>query len=330
MKDRMAIDTNFWGRKNVLITGYRGFLGSNLTKTLIPMAARVSGLDIESKRKNYILDNSDYKKIDAIKGSVDNYELIKDIIYRHKIKIIFHLAAEAIVGRALENPLKAFSTNIKGTWNILEACRKLGTVDAVIIASSDKAYGSPKKLPLKEDMPLAGDHPYDVSKSCADLIASTYHHSYQVPMAITRCGNIYGPGDMNLSRIVPDTIRCAISHKTLSIRSDGKFTRDYIYIDDIINGYMLLAQELRRRKLSGEAFNFSNEHPITVIKLVKEIYRISGQKPDYKILDQTKCEIKHQYLSSAKARMTLGWKPEHDLEEGLAKTIQWYRGIWKI
>lgn len=315
-----------WKDKKVLITGYEGFLGSNLTKALSHCGAQIWGLDILTHRTKTILSLSDYNKVIAIKGNVANFTLVDKIIKDNDIEIIFHLAAEAIVGKSLHNPLRTFSSNIKGTWNILESSRKSKTVKRIIVASSDKAYGSHKKLPYTEHAPLMGSRPYDVSKSCADLLAYSYFHTYGLPVSITRCGNIFGPGDFNLSRIVVDTIRSIIDNRTLTIRSNGKFTRDYVYVDDIVSGYILLAERMKELNLSGEAFNFSNENPITVLELVKKIYKIYGREPNYKILGEAKHEIKDQYLSSEKSREILGWKPRYTFEEGMEATIKWYNG----
>jgi CDP-glucose 4,6-dehydratase len=255
--------------------------------------------------------------------------MVNKMINKYKPQVIFHIAAEAIVGEANKDPVKAFKSNIEGTWNILEASRGRKFIEAIVVASSDKAYGSHKVLPYKEDAPLKGSHPYDVSKSCADLICYAYWNTYRVPVCVTRCGNIYGPGDFNYSRVVPDAIRCAIQDKQFKIRSDGKFTRDYVYVEDIVNGYITLAEKMKKLKLYGEAFNFSDENPITVIEMVKKIYHLSEQKPDYKILNSAKYEIKHQYLCSKKARKVLSWKPEYSLDEGLKKTLKWYGDVKK-
>jgi CDP-glucose 4,6-dehydratase len=322
----MGINRRFWKGRSVLITGFEGFLGSNLTQALLHCGAKVVGLDIKTGRKGTILTAEDYRKMTVIKGSVTNYRLLKNVLTRKKIDVVFHLAAEAIVGRCYDNPQRTFSANIEGTWKVLEACRNSKTVKSIIIASSDKAYGSHKKLPYTEESPLIGNHPYDVSKSCADLIAYTYFHTYGLPVCITRCGNIYGPGDFNFSRIIPDVIRCSLTEKRFLIRSNGKFTRDYVYVDDIVEGYILLAEKLEARQLAGQAFNFSIENPITVLELLKQIDKASIQygKLEYKILNTAKYEIKKQYLSSAKARKILGWKPKHTLNQGLQKTINWY------
>ncbi|MDO8734225.1 MAG: GDP-mannose 4,6-dehydratase, partial [Elusimicrobiota bacterium] len=201
------MDRNFWKNKNVLITGNEGFLGSNLTKMLISTDAKIVGLDIEVKRKKTIFTKDDYKKTITVKGTIADYNLVKKIIFKHKIDVVFHLAAEALVGKCLKNPLLTFSSNIEGTWKILEVCRNSNTVKSIVIASSDKAYGSHKKLPYTEDASLHGDHPYDVSKSCADLLAQSYYHTYQLPVAVTRCGNLFGGGDLNFNRIIPGTVR---------------------------------------------------------------------------------------------------------------------------
>lgn len=319
------INAKYWKNKKVFITGHEGFLGSNLTKRLIGYDANIVGLDISVNRRNTIFTADDYKKIKTIKGSVANRVLVNKIISQFRPNIVFHLAAEAIVGRCNEDPICAFKSNIEGTWNILEACRNKAFVEAIVVASSDKAYGSHKVLPYKEDSHLIGNHPYDVSKSCADLICYTYYHTYGLPVAVTRCGNIYGPGDFNYSRIVPDAIRCAITENVLQIRSDGKFTRDYVFVEDIVNGYIMLAEQLNKKELSGEAFNFSDENPITVLKFLDTIYKTLGKKPNYTILNQAKYEIKHQYLASGKARRVLGWKPRYTLANGLLKTIGWYK-----
>lgn len=320
----------FWQNKKVLITGYEGFIGSNLTKQLLKYNSRIIGLDIKTLRKETILEELDFKKIKIIRGSVADYKLLREIIDKDQPEIIFHLAAEAIVGDCLENPLKTFSTNIEGTWKLLEACRQNSHLRSIIISSSDKAYGSKAKLPYHESDSLSGSHPYDVSKSCADLLAYTYFKTYRLPVVITRCGNIFGPGDFNFSRIIPETILSALANQTLNIRSDGKFTRDYIYIDDVVDGYLKIAELSERLKLPGEAFNFSNEKPVSVLELVKIIYKIFGRNPDYQISNQAKNEIKNQYLSAKKAEKILGWKAKTSLTEGLEKTINWYQSHFRV
>jgi len=325
----MKLNKKFWKNKNVLVTGFEGFLGSALVKRLVLSGANIIGLDIRVGRKETVLTNDDYDAIQVIKGSVTNYELLRGILKKSDIDIIFHLAAEAIVGECLQEPLKSFSTNIQGTWNILEAARLSVKEIMVIVASSDKAYGIHKELPYKENFALKGRYPYDVSKSCADLISTAYFNSYNLPLCIIRCGNIYGPGDFNLSRIVPDAMISAQENKTLLIRSNGKFMRDYIYIEDVVNGYMLAAEKMKKKKLCGESFNFSGEKPMSVLQVVKAIYKIAGKKLKYKILDQADYEIERQYLCSEKAGRLLGWKAGYTFESGLKGAFGWYRNIIK-
>lgn len=320
----LAMRTSFWSNKNVLVTGYEGFLGSWLSRRLIEAGAQVIGIDRVDERPLSVL-NGLRKQIIRIKGDVARPGLVKEVIQKYQPRIIFHLAAEAIVGECTARPLRAFRTNIEGTWNILEHARGEKFITAIVAASSDKAYGSHNILPYREDVPLRGDHPYDVSKSCADLICYAYFHTYGVPVCVTRCGNIYGPGDFHFSRIVPDAVRCALMDKPILIRSDGRFTRDYVYVEDIVNGYLMLAEQMEKKHLEGEAFNLSNEKPLTVLELVEKIYRTLGKKPNYRILNEARYEIKHQYLSSRKARRILGWKPQYTLREALGTTVEWYR-----
>jgi len=320
--------SKYWQDKKVLITGHEGFLGSNLTKTLLALGADIVGLDKVKDKSGSILSGL-RRDIVCIKGDISDIKLVKRVINKYKPEVIFHIAAEAIVGRANKDPVEAFRSNIEGTWNILESSRGKLFIEAIVVASSDKAYGSHKILPYKENAALKGDHPYDVSKSCTDLICHTYWNTYKTPVCVTRCGNIYGPGDLNFSRLIPDAVRCALKNKKFTIRSDGKFTRDYVYVGDIVNGYIMLAEKMKRSRLCGEAFNFSDENPITVIEMTKNIYSLAGQKPDYEILNSAKYEIKHQYLCSKKARKVLGWRPKYSLNEGLKSTIEWYKHVKK-
>lgn len=322
------VSKKFWKNKKVLVTGHVGFLGSWITNTLLESGAKVVGLDIVKRPKGSIL-NYKSKNLRSIKADVANLKILLKIVSTYKPQIIFHLAAEAIVSRANKNPLRAFKSNIEGTWNILEIARKRKSIQAIVMASSDKAYGAHETLPYKEEAALKGNHPYDASKSCADLLAYTYYHTYGVPVCVTRCGNIFGQGDHNLSRIVPDAMRCVAKDKKLLIRSDGKFTRDYVYVEDIVKGYLLLAQMMKKLKLAGEAFNFSDENPLSVLDLVKKIYKIAGKKANYQIQNIAKYEIKHQYLASGKSRRLLGWKPAYSLDAGIKKTIDWYTEFYK-
>ena len=320
---------NFWKNKKVLVTGFEGFIGSNLTRSLVDSGALVFGLDIVTKRKGTVLEGRYRSKISATKGSVTDITLVEKILKKNGIDTVFHLAAEAIVSKGLENPAKSFSTNVEGTWKVLDSCRKTRSVRAIVIASSDKAYGSHENLPYKETTPLNGKNPYDASKSCADIVAGSYCHAYGVPGAITRCGNVYGPGDLNFSRLIPEAIRCALIGKKFTIRSDGKFLRDYVYIDDIVSGYKLIAEKMKSLDLRGEAFNLSDGRPYKVLDIVKMILSITGARSGYKILDKAEYEIKNQYLDPAKARRVLGWSTGSGIEEGLQRTIDWYRGFFQ-
>jgi CDP-glucose 4,6-dehydratase len=323
-----SISKKFWKNKKILITGFEGFLGSWLTRTLVELGASVIGIDKVKNRPRSVLEG--YRdKVIPIKGNICNLNLVRKTIDKYKPSIIFHLAAEAIVGQANNNPVRTFKSNIQGTWNILEASRGKGFICSIVVASSDKAYGSNDNLPYREDTtPLKGDHPYDVSKSCADLLCNAYYNTYKMPICVTRCGNIYGPGDYNFSRIIPESIRCALKGKTLFIRSNGKFIRDYVYVDDIVEGYIILAEKLQKLKLAGEAFNFSDENPISVLALVKKIYKLTRCDEKYEILNKAKYEIPRQYLFSGKARKVLHWYPKVNLEEGLNRTISWYKQIF--
>ena len=257
----------YWKDRKVLITGHEGFLGSWLAKILLSYGAKIVGIDKVKNRPISILDGL-RRDVICLKGNITSLRLVRDIIEKYKPQTIFHLAAEAIVVEANRNPIKAFKSNIEGTWNILEVSRGKTFIDAIVVSSSDKAYGESSKLPYKENFHLSGNHPYDVSKSCADLLAYTYFHTYNSPVCITRCGNIFGPGDFHFSRIVPDTISSTLKDETLLIRSDGTFVRDYVYVEDITDGYILLAEKLQKLKLHGQAFNLSNEKPISVLELV--------------------------------------------------------------
>lgn len=316
--------SDFWKNKKVLVTGHEGFLGSWLTKTLIELGAKVVGIDIVKDRPYSVLE-SYRKRLISIKANISNLSMVRKIIIEHRPSVIFHLAAEAIVWRANVNPIRAFKSNIEGTWNMLEASRGMKFIDSIIVASSDKAYGSHRDLPYYEDTTaLKGDHPYDVSKSCTDLLCNTYFVSFKLPICVTRCGNIYGPGDVNSSRLIPDLFRSIAKNKTFLMRSNGASTRDYIYVEDVISGYILIAEKMKINNLAGQAFNLSNEKPLSVISMVKTVYKLAGKKPDYRILDSAFNEIKDQYLCSLKAKTILGWKTKYGLAEGLNKTMNYY------
>jgi CDP-glucose 4,6-dehydratase len=278
-------------------------------------------------KSNFYLKGLD-KQVICVRGEIENFDLIERILNEYEIEVVFHAAAQTLVSIANENPRSTFASNIAGTWNVLEAVRRAHRIRAVVLASSDKAYGSQEKLPYREDSPLIGRHPYDVSKSCADLIAQMYWHTYHVPVAITRCGNFYGGGDLNFNRIVPGTIRSLLQGEHPIIRSDGTLVRDYFYIKDAVEAYVLVAEALLKSRARGEAYNFSNEIQVTVLELVSCIQRLLGREDlEPVILNEAPNEIAHQYLDAEKARKQFGWKPKYTLEQGLKETIEWYRAF---
>lgn len=322
--------SSFWKDRNVFVTGCTGFLGSHLAKALIDAGANVTGLVRDEVPKSLFYSKEIQYHMNKVSGRLEDYATIERILGEYEIDTVFHLAAQAIVGVANIHPISTFEANVGGTWNVLEACRKSPLVKRIIVASSDKAYGDQEKLPYDESMPLQGRHPYDVSKSCADLIAQAYHETYLLPVCITRCGNLYGPGDLNFNRIIPQTIRSILRGEQPVIRSDGTFIRDYFFVKDAVHAYMQLAEKLEALNLGGEAFNFSNEIQLTVLDLVMKILQLTGSELKPVILGQGRHEIKHQYLSAQKAREMLGWYPEHTVDEGLKKTIEWYQTFLSI
>lgn len=319
MKDK------FWTGKKVLVTGFAGFVGSWLTEDLVRRGAEVVGLVHDSLPKNKFSGDTLSRMILAY-GSLEDLGLLQRLIAKYEIEFVFHLGAQTQVTIANSFPLQTFKANIEGTWNILEAARTSSVVPKVIIASSDKAYGIQKKLPYTENAPLQGSFPYDVSKSCVDLLSKSYFSSFKLPVCITRCGNIYGGGDLNFIRLVPGTIRWIINNQIPELRSDGSFRRDYNYVENIVDGYVRLAEVMAKdSSIFGEAFNLSNDDPKSAMIVMKTICRLMGRadiKP--KILNSAVNEIPHQYLRASKARRILGWKPQYTLEEGLKKTIEWY------
>ncbi|KKH95139.1 sugar dehydratase [Methanosarcina sp. 1.H.T.1A.1] len=319
-----------WKNTPVLVTGCTGLLGSWLCKELIWRKARVVGLIRDWVPKSALIKDRYIDEMDIVRGDICDFQTIERIINEYEIEVVFHLAAQTIVEIANRNPLSTFESNIKGTWNVLEACRRVPTVKKIIVASSDKAYGDQPLLPYDEGMPLQGTHPYDVSKSCADLIAKTYHTTYGTPVCITRCGNFYGGGDLNFNRLVPGTIRALLNDEQPVIRSDGSYIRDYFYVEDGVHAYLHLAEKMDDEKILGEAFNFSNELQISVLELVEKIISLMGKeniKP--KVLGTARNEIIHQSLSAEKARKMLEWAPAYTLDEALERTIDWYKKFFE-
>ena len=316
----------FWVDRPTLVTGGTGLVGSWLVRRLRQAGASVVCLVRDWVPESELVRSGDLARATVVRGDVRDQATLERALGEHEIGTVIHLAAQTIVGIANRNPVSTFETNIQGTWALLEACRRSPLVQQVVVASSDKAYGVHDQLPYDETAPLRGDHPYDVSKSCADLIAHTYAKSYGLPVAITRCGNFYGGGDLNWNRIIPGTIRSVIRGERPVIRSDGSFIRDYFYVEDGAAAYMLLAEQLAGRpELRGEAFNFSNEIQLTALDVVRQVLASLGSSLEPEILNQASNEIPHQYLSAEKARRLLNWSPAFTFPEGLQKTIAWYR-----
>lgn len=322
-----------WKDKNVFITGATGLVGSWLTKFLVDEGANVIVLVRDIVPKSILWSSSaefDYIKdsLTMVNGELEDYLLLERALNEYEIEVVFHLGAQTIVGIANRNPLSTFESNVRGTYNLLEACRRSPLIKAVVIASSDKAYGEQEQLPYDETAPLQGTHPYDVSKSCADLIAYTYYNTFKLPVCVTRCGNFYGPGDLNFNRIIPGTIRSLLDNESPIIRSDGKFIRDYFYVKDGALAYMLLAEKMiADTSIYGEAYNFSNETQATVLELVDKIIGLMEIDVEPTILNQAQHEIRNQYLSAKKAKEQLGWSAKYTLDSSLKETIEWYGNL---
>ena len=317
---------NFWRDRTVLVTGCTGLLGSWLTMALVEYGAKLVGMIRDWVPRSNLNWSGFTQRIAIVRGDVADYATLERVLGEYEVDTVFHLAAQTIVGIANRNPLSTFETNIRGTWTVLEACRRSPLVTRIVVASSDKAYGAQDKLPYDELAPLQGRHPYDVSKSCADLIAQAYHATYGTPVAVTRCGNFYGGGDLNWNRIVPGTIKSVLAGKRPVIRSDGHMVRDYLYVEDAVAGYLHLAEKLEDPSLHGQAFNFGLNDPKSVLDIARAVIAISDY-PNLEpvILNEANNEIPRQYLCSDKASTVLGWKPAYTLEEGLRRTMAWYR-----
>jgi len=328
LMEAKILEKNFWKGKNVFITGCTGLLGSWLTKALVERGANVTGLIRDLLPKSNLNWSGFNKRITTVRGELEDYFLLERALNEYEIDTVFHLAAQTIVTIANRNPLSTFNANIKGTWNLLEACRRFPKIERIVFASSDKAYGAQEKLPYNEETPLEGRHPYDVSKSCADLLCQSYHETYNLPVCITRCGNFYGGGDLNFNRIVPGTIRSVLNKEQPIIRSNGKMIRDYFYIEDGVEAYLTLAKHMEDKTIHGEAFNFSNEEPLTVLEIVNKILAIMDSNLEPIVLNESSNEIESQFLSANKARNHLKWKPIYTIEDGLKKTTNWYRAFF--
>lgn len=324
--------SSFWRDRPTLVTGATGLVGGWLVNQLLEDGADVVCLVRDWVPGSNLILSGSINLVKVVRGDVRDYNLVERVLGEYEIDTVLHLAAQAIVGIGNRNPISTFETNIQGTWTLLEACRRSPLVKQIVIASSDKAYGCHTNLPYDEDTPLQGRHPYDVSKACADMIAQTYAATFDLPVAITRCGNFYGGGDLNWNRIVPGTIRSVLNGDRPVIRSDGESRREYLYVENAVSAYMTLAEMLAKNShLAGQAFNFGHNQPWTANELVGTIVTLCGREdlePDIRA-DATN-EIHSQYLDPTRARVILGWEPKLTLKEGLTLTIDWYRQLFNL
>ncbi len=317
-----------WRDRRTLVTGATGIVGSHLCRALLLRGAFVVAQVRDEDPQSSFYRDEIAAHCSVVRGELQRYEDCARAINAHDIEVVFHLGAQTLVGTALRDPLETFESNVRGTYNLLEAARRMGgLVKAFVVASSDKAYGNSPVLPYTEDMPLVGRHPYDVSKSCTDLLTTCYAVTYELPVAIARCGNIYGSGDLNWSRIVPGTIRSLVREERPLLRSTGTNIRDYIYVADVVDAYLALAEAIDRPGVRGEAFNFSPQTRIDVFEIARTITRLMESNLEPVVLGTATHEIKDQTLDSRKARSVLGWSPRWSLEAGLRETIPWYRKI---
>ncbi|MBN1484050.1 MAG: GDP-mannose 4,6-dehydratase [Chloroflexia bacterium] len=318
---------DFWLERRVLVTGATGLIGSWLVQELLARGALVVALVRDVDPRSELYRSGAAGRIHVVNGALEDFAVLERAINLYETETVFHLGAQSQVVVAQRYPLATLESNIRGTYNLLEACRvHRGIVGRVLIASSDKAYGAHERLPYTEDMALLGRHPYEVSKSCADLLAQAYHHSYELPVAIARCGNVYGGGDLNWARLVPGVIRAFLQGVPPVIRSDGRYERDYIYVRDVARAYMQLAEAVEDERVRGGAFNFGHQRPLSVLDMVAAIARLMpAEAREPEVLDAAVGEIQRQHLSAERARAVLGWRPAYSLEEGLRETIAWYR-----
>jgi CDP-glucose 4,6-dehydratase len=323
------VSPSFWAQRPVLVTGATGLVGAALVRLLVEAGADVVCLVRDWVPQSELVRAALIDRVRVVRGDICDQPLCERVLGEYEIDTVMHLAAQTIVSIANRNPVGTLEANIRGTWTVLEAARRSPTVKQIVLASSDKAYGAQSVLPYSESSPLEGRHPYDVSKSCADLIAQMYARTFALPVCVTRCGNFYGPGDLNWNRIVPGTLRSAILGQRPIVRSDGKFVRDYLFVDDGAAAYMRTAEVMaKERDLAGEAFNFSNEEPLTVLALVDKILAAAGRSdlaPE--VRNEATHEIREQFLDAKKARTRLGWRPRYSLDEGLRRTHPWYRAL---
>lgn len=314
----------------VLVTGAHGFVAGHLIERLAEAGANVVGVDLWMVRQSYLSMSEAMRRVDLVEGDIANLDEMQRLFEDQRPEVVMHLAAQADVQRALANPLGTFEANVRGTYILLECARRLwhgdGSAHAMVVASSDKAYGEHEHLPYREDDELRGLYPYDVSKACADMIARGYHTAYEMATATVRCANIYGPGDLNFSRIIPGTLRALMRDERPIIRSDGTPLRDYMYIDDAVDGYVRVMHALLDGRCGGEAFNFGTGDPVSVLGIFEEMVR-TANRPDLapEVLGEASKELPDQFISAAKARRLLGWEAHVPRDEGLRRTFRWYR-----
>jgi CDP-glucose 4,6-dehydratase len=323
-----------WKGRKVFVTGGTGVVGTNLVTRLEGFGAEVTALVRDWVPGTRVLGSwlSGKAGVNLVRGELEDYQLLERAIAEYEIEYIFHLGAQTIVSIGNASPVGTFRANIQGTWNLLEAARVVSGYSShlrgICVASSDKAYGASENLPYTEDQPLAGTHPYEVSKSCADLLARSYAATYDLPVAVARMGNIYGPGDLNFNRVIPGTIRSLLAGKRPEIRSDGTPVREYLYVGDAVEAYLTMAGRAGDKRVRGEAFNFSSGEKATVLEVVKRITKKMDMNLKPVILDESRHEIQDQYLSIEKAKKILKWKPAFTLDAGLDLTIPWYREVF--
>lgn len=318
-----------WPSRSVLVTGGSGFVGYWLASYLAKLGTKTFVLDIKPLPEFTVLERDYRERITYIRGDVASQKLVQKILSERKIETVFHLAAEAVVSRAHENPRTTFESNVEGTWNLLECAREVGRVKEIVVASSDKAYGSHTKLPYEEHFALEGMNSYDASKSCTDIIARMYAKAYGLPIVVARFGNIYGAGDLNKTRLIPDALRCIYGKKELILRSDGTFLRDYVYIADVVDGYLRLAEEIHRKRIAGEAFNLAHNKPLSVMGVLAKLEKAADMKLKVKIRNTARHEIRNQYLNSRKAAKIIGWRAQTPMSVGFRETARWYETFFK-
>lgn len=317
---------DFWRDRNVFVTGATGLLGSWLVEALVDGGATVTCLVRDWVPQSRLVTGGALDRVQIVRGELEDLQTAIRALNEYEIDSVFHLGAQTIVGTAARSALSTFESNVRGTWTLLEACRTLDSrIERIIVASSDKAYGEHETLPYTEDAPLIGRFPYDVSKSCADLISLSYYHTYGMPVAVTRCGNLFGGGDLNFNRLIPGTIRSVLRGRNPVVRSDGHYVRDYFYVRDAVESYLTLAERLPD-EFAGEAFNFGNERPLSVLEMVQVLLELMGRTDlEPEVRNEASAEIRAQYLDCTRAREQLDWRPSFDIEVGLRETIEWYR-----